>query len=325
MDTVDDVVVPVVVIESRQQLGKENGPVANADEGEPSGSRLKYGPVGPGNRRVVKNQSNASIAHIDTDDDLDSSEGSQTLRKGSASQVSYKPLELDSDLESEMSGTLPRSRKVNPSAVMVGQGTLPLGIRAPFSNKPFPNPENYEDPRGLRSSRDSSPNVAADGSSKTNSFEYSKKRKDDNKPLSASRGDFNEVGIPVVEPNAKGSMSSLRSPTIMMAIQQLDRNPSREILEQTRFTYEPSRKHDTEEMEENRKFRLEKLMQPMNYPPPTARSPSRDQVSSGFGSLQDMRERAIPPSEISDSRDSLSSKSSTSVPPKKGSPLCTDL
>ncbi|XP_016838552.1 solute carrier organic anion transporter family member 2B1 isoform X2 [Nasonia vitripennis] len=321
-DTVDDVVEPVVVIESNK-LGKENGPVANVDEGEPS--RLRYGPLGPGNRRVLKTQFNASIPHIDTDDDLDSSEGSQTLRKGSASQVSYKPLELDSDVESEMSGTLPRSKKLIPNAY--DPGTLQVGIRAPFSNKPFPNPENYEDPRKVRSSRDSSPNVAADGSSKTNSFEYSKKRKD-SKPLSASRGDFNEVGIPVVEPletAAKGSMSSLRSPTIMMAITQLDRNPSREILEQTRFTYAPSRKHNTEEMEENRKFRLEKLMQPMNYLEPTARPPSRDQASSGFGSLQDMRERARLPSEISDSRDSLSSKSSTSGPPKKGGPLCTDL
>lgn len=317
---------PIVLVETKT-LGKENGPVPELGGEEASASNLKYGPVGPGNRRVTKNQSNASIANVGTDDELDSSDGSQVLRKGSSSQVSYKPLEIDSDVESDLSGAVARSRK-RISGTELDQSNKALqGIQPPFSNIRFPNPDNYEDPRVVRSFKNDSPTLAPDGSSKTDSFKYAKKRKDD-EPLSASKGDFNEVGIPLVESyeaTVKGSMNSLRSPTIMMAIQHLDRNPNRELFEENRFIYKPIRKTDTEEIEENRKFRLEKLMQPVNYSPASPRPPSRDQASSGFGSLQDMPERIRLQQDSSDSHDSLSSKSSASGLPKIGGPLCTDL
>ena len=324
-EALDNVQEPVIIIEHKK-LGKENGPVADVAEGEASSSRLQYGPLGPGRRRLGNNQSNASIANIETDDDLDSSDGSQEVRKGSVSQVSYKPLELDSDVESELSEVAPRSRKRLSSNLDESKKPLPE-IKPPFSNMRFPDPNNYEDPRLARSSRNNSPNLATDGSSKTDSFEYRKKK--DDKPPSGTTGNFNELGIPVVEAyeaTVQASTSNLRSPTIMMAIQHLDRTPSRELLEESRFVYKPSKKNTSEEIEENRKFRLEKLIRPMNYSPVNIRSPSRDQASSGFGSSENVREKARLHSDVSDSRDSLSSKSSTSGPPKsRGGPLCTDL
>lgn len=328
LETVDSHIEPVIIIEHKKQ-SRENGPVADVIEGESSGSRLQYGPVGPGQRRVFQ----PNIANADSDDEMDSSDGSQVPTKGSISQVSYKPLEVDSDSESDLSTDKPRKRIPSIEASRAAfLGLTPQGIHPQSSNIRFPNPANYDDPRAERTSRNNSPNPGADGSVKTNSLEFTRKPKEDREqPLSASRGDFNEIGIPLVqsyETTIKGSTSSLRSPTIMMAIQQLDRNPSREMLEQTRFVYQPKVQANSEELEENRKFRLEKLMQPMNYSQEAPRPPSRDQASSGFGSLQDMRERIRSQGEISDSRDSLSSKSSLSSPPlpsKKGGPLCTDL
>ncbi|XP_058794488.1 solute carrier organic anion transporter family member 2A1-like [Phymastichus coffea] len=329
IETVDSHIEPMVIIEHKKQ-SRENGPITDAVEGETSESKLQYGPIGPGLRRVTENQPHNINA--DTDDDLDSSDGSQNATKISTDQVSYKPLQVDSDSECELNES---ARKRIPSieasrAAFLGL-TSPQEIYPPFSNMRFPNPANYEDLRAERISRNNSPNPAADGSVKTNSLEFTRKPKENkDKSLSASRGDFNEVGIPLVESyesTVKGSTSSLRSPTIMMAIQHLDRNSSRELLEQTRFVYQPKIQSNSEEDEENHKFRLEKLMQSMNYSPDGLRPPSRDQASSGFGSLQDMRERMQSHGE--DSRDSLSSKSSLSSqslsPKKKGGPLCTDL
>lgn len=324
-DSVDGTIEPVPEVIGKKLSGSGNGPVTDI-VGDPSGSQqLKYGPVGPGDRRVAKDQSNASM---DTDDELDSSDGSQVARKDSASQVSYKPLELDSDVESELSGTAGRSRKRVLSNDFEEPQKPQFGVKTPFGDMRFPNPDNYEDPRCIRSSRINTPSLAAKSISNLENY------KSFEKPLSASKGDFNELGIPLVESyeaTIKGSTTSLRSPTVMLTLQQLDREPSREYFGPSGYIHKPvSRKNDSAEMEENRKFRLENLMQhSIDYPPPVPtspiRPPSRDQASSGFGSLQDIRERLKLHGDISDSRDSLGSNSPILEPQKLGSPLCTDL
>lgn len=297
MSTVADVAI-------ENPLNKANGPVASSNEEEPSG-RLKYGPLGPGDRRI--RSSTFKNVQPSTDDDLESSDVSPVL-----SNNSYKPLGLDSDVESDLSGLASRSRKIISNSSLDELNKPPQRLKP--IEKQFLNHDNYKDPRQNKSLQ-----TEEDGSSKTDSFEYTKICK--NESLSASKGDFNEIGLPTVESyekTIKDSMNSLRSPTIMLAVHKLDKNRSREILEDSisNLTYASTRNNFDKEMDENRKFRLEKLMQPLDYSPDSAGPPS----SSGFGSLQDFRERIT-----SDSRDSLSNKSSDLEASNKKSPLCTNL
>jgi hypothetical protein len=325
-EIVESVVEPVVILETNANANNYSTSDLTTKEDE-SSSRLKYGPVGPGDKRVTKNQSNTSIQNTGTDDELDSSDSSQFPRKSSLSQVSYRPLEIDSDVESDLSGTAPRSRKCIPSTDLDESSKDLQKTRLPLNKTRLQNFENSEDSVKSRSTRNISSNLVAGDSSNANSLEHINKPKNNTLILS-SRGDFNEVGIPVVESyesTIKSSINSLRAPTLMTSMHYLDQNPDRHLHEQTRLVDKLPKKNDNKEMEENRNFRLEKLMQPIDYSRPATRPPSRDQGSSGFGSLQDIRDKPKLHGEVSDSRDSLSSKSSLSGPPKKGSPLCTDL
>ncbi|XP_014214469.1 solute carrier organic anion transporter family member 2B1-like [Copidosoma floridanum] len=275
---------PEIAVEN--PLGKANGPVASvSDEWESSG-RPEYG-----------QQSKGAAEEPSTDED--SSDDGRSKR----SKVSYRPLELDSDGGSE-------SEKPLPTSSLDELSRPPQRIQ-PSGERRFPNPENYGDPRLARSSKHNSPQTGTSGSQ-------------GERPV--SKGDFNEIGIPLVnsyEPKVEDSTKgSLRSPMVMVATQHLDGTPSGELLDENRFAYRSPMTSYYEEMEENRNFRLRKLMQPVEYP-----SPSRDQASSsGFGSFQDLRDRLRLHDDASDSRGSLSSKTSDSEPPKnKGSPLCTNL
>ncbi|XP_078038590.1 solute carrier organic anion transporter family member 74D isoform X2 [Augochlora pura] len=173
-----------------------------ADEPKPTESvPLKYGPLGPGDRRsgsksslsLASQSRRSDVRTLDSEDDLSSSDG-EGARKDSSPKVAYKPLELDSDVESDLSSTAPRSRKRIHSKDYdrVYDDTIPSVLMSPMRRE-FPDPANYGDPREARQQQPRQ-NGYVDGSRKTNSFEYSKNDQ-------ARRGDFNEVGIPVVDEN----------------------------------------------------------------------------------------------------------------------------
>ncbi|KAJ8669936.1 hypothetical protein QAD02_001195 [Eretmocerus hayati] len=322
------VVIEPVRLTETKKLGKsENGPISELGQGEDvTGSRLQYGPVGPGDRRTTRYESNSTVVNASTDDELDNSNGGETLRKGSTTQVSYKQLGFDSDGESDLSGTITGSRKRIPSDDIEILSKPPQRIRPSLSHHRFPNPYDYENVKiTRRPGMQSSSFLPGDHGTP----EISPKTQDQfNKQLSISKGDFNELGIPLVESYSatiKGSTRSLKSPTTMMSMQYLERNPHPELFGQISLNHDHEKPSNIQEMEENRQFRLDKLMQPGNFSPVGNRPPSRDQASSGFGSLQDMREKMRLTSDISDSKESLSSKSSIAEPSRKGGPLCTNL
>ncbi|XP_076276039.1 solute carrier organic anion transporter family member 2A1 [Lasioglossum baleicum] len=159
---------------------------------------LKYGPLGPGDRRTGSKSSLSQASHsrrsdirtLDSEDDLSTSD--EEGKKNSSPKVAYRPLDIDSDVESDLSSTAPRSRKrIHSKDYDIVYGDSSPSVPKPWSKREFPDPANYDDPR-LSRRLESDQNGYVDGSKKTDSFEYSKNNKQ-------RQGDFNEVGIPVVE------------------------------------------------------------------------------------------------------------------------------
>ncbi|CAB0041428.1 unnamed protein product, partial [Trichogramma brassicae] len=217
----------------------------------------------------------------DVERDAESSDDSPVMSKAPGPQVPYRPLDLDSDAESNCNDE--SAKKFVP----VDDGHY-------YTNMRFPDPSDYEVPKKF-------------------------------KPRS-SAGNFNEVGIPVVESyEPQESSVCVKSPTIMEAhIKHLQRNPSQELLDEARSIYKSSLKVDISESEDI----PENHFRPIEVPPSSLLRPqSRDQASSGFGSLQDIRDKAKSPVVAP----ALSQESFCSVPPATndelsfGSPLCTDL
>lgn len=107
-------------------------------------------------------------------------------------------MDIDSDVESDLSNVEPRSRKRIMGREYESVYNSDTSSVKNSLKREFPNPDNYGDPRLNRRN--------IDGSSKTSSFEFSRKREDE--PLQ-KRGDFNEVGIPVVDPVSTKGVKSL--------------------------------------------------------------------------------------------------------------------
>ncbi|XP_014230637.1 solute carrier organic anion transporter family member 2A1-like [Trichogramma pretiosum] len=217
----------------------------------------------------------------DVEQDAESSDDSPVMSKAPGPQVPYRPLDLDSDADSNCNDE--SAKKFVP----VEDGHY-------YTNMRFPDPSDYEVPKKF-------------------------------KPRS-SVGNFNEVGIPVVESyEPQESSACVKSPTIMEAhIKHLQRNPSQELLDEARSIYKSSLKVDISESEDI----PENHFRPIEVPPSSLLRPqSRDQASSGFGSLQDIRDKAKSPVVAP----ALSQESFCSIPPVTnnelsfGSPLCTDL
>lgn len=160
----------------------------------------------------------------------------------------------------------------------------PLIGLIPLPGRRFPNPDHYEDPRRSKS-RGASP------------FENPWRK----------TGDFNEVGIPVVEPSMKVLEDRMLAP-------QYEQKASQDRLDTVRTLLRS--------MEEAR-YRSEQDV--TSDVPPPLRPPSQGQASSGFGSLPDVRERTTPqPQEpASNSKENLSAKTPSL---HKSQPfICTDL
>lgn len=247
------------------------------DDHQKNNGPLKYGPLGPGDRRTQDRNviNEVKSEDYDTDNELDTSsdDGSLPLKKASP-KVAYKPLDFDSDHDA--TETIPKTiphRKLSP---------IESGARR------FPNPDHYEDPRRSRA---------------TSPFE---------KPWRKT-GDFNEIGIPIVEPivqQAKDLRSSKEVLEERMLSPQYEKKASQDRLDTVRTLFKT--------MEEGR-F---KSQSDVNDQPLSIRPPSGGQESSGFGSLPDVRERITPQLQElnSTSRDNLTSKNF-----KTSSFACTDL
>lgn len=101
-------------------------------------------------------------------------------------------------MESDLSSVEPRSRKrIMGREYEAVYNSDTTSVKSSLKRE-FPNPDNYGDPRLNRRNMD--------GSSRTSSFEFSRRRQ--NEPLQ-KRGDFNEVGIPIVDPVSMKGVKSL--------------------------------------------------------------------------------------------------------------------
>lgn len=246
---------------------------------------LKYGPLGQGDRRSTSSipptnhNSQSTIRNLDSEDELDSS--SDESKKESSPRVAYAPLELDSDLESDLGSTGPRSRKRVPSK------DYDENDRSSSKNSSikrwFPNPDHYEDSLRARSSRFKKSNGYQDGFSKTGSFEFSKKSQESNV---SKQGDFNEVGIPIVDPFPEGKGNSgdtMHSKDVKSLIDRYEQNVSQETLNEDRLSVKSA--EDVRSRPEN------KMGIPLVAMVPGRSSSSRGRSSSGFGSLPDVQNK----------------------------------
>lgn len=266
---------------------KENSP--REEEDAQKNASLKYGPLGSGDRRSgskppTDRNSRSTIQNLDSEDELDSSSDESKVQ--SSTQVAYAPLELDSDVESDLSSVGPRSRKRIPSK----DYDQPHDENESSSSKKtslkrrFPNPDHYEDPRTGRNSRFKSLNDYQDDSSKRSSAEFSKKGQGSEAP---KQGDFNEVGIPIVDPfpDAKtnlGSANTAHLKDVRSLIDRYEQNASQETLDEDRLSVKST--EDTRNRPES------KMGIPLVAMVP-GRSSSRGQASSGFGSLPDVQDK----------------------------------
>lgn len=226
---------------------------------------MKYGPLGPGDRRTTpqtpdsKNNRSSGIQpdSYDTDNELDSSSEDDSIPlKKTSPKVAYRPLDLDSDLDHDSEGSTLKTRNESSNPNLNKSSIIRSVPRK------FPNPDHYEDPRRAKS-RATSPL---------------------NQP--GETGDFNEVGIPIFEPSEhtlRGSRTSMRVLEDRMLSPQYEEKASQGRLDTVRTLLRS--------MEEAR-YRSEQDM--ALEVQPTPRPPSRGQASSGFGSLPDVRERTSP-------------------------------
>nr|XP_033340979.1 solute carrier organic anion transporter family member 74D-like isoform X1 [Megalopta genalis]XP_033340980.1 solute carrier organic anion transporter family member 74D-like isoform X1 [Megalopta genalis] len=260
-----------------------------ADESKsPESVPLKFGPLGPGNRRAASKSSlsqasqsrRSDVPTLDSEDDLSSSD--EEGRRASIPKVAYRPLDIDSDVESDLSSTAPRSRKRIHSKDYdrVYSDPIPSVLQSP-TRREFPDPANYGDPRLARQQQPHQ-NGYIDGSRKTNSFEYSKNDQ-------SKKGDFNEVGIPVVgdDPSVPPDSSFIKD--VKSLINQYEHKAD-----------EPDADAETTVSGESARPKMVVGSIPLVAMAPTGRS--RGQSSSGFSSFSDgNRQEERPESDQSDS------------------------
>ncbi|XP_070149152.1 solute carrier organic anion transporter family member 2A1 [Polyergus mexicanus] len=279
-----------VVIEPESRIPpetsvSEDNP-SKEDEKTQQSVPLKYGPLGQGDRRSTgsnpptNHNSRSTIRNLDSEDEqLDSS--SDESKKGSSPRVAYAPLELDSDVESDLGSTRPRSRKRVSSKDY--DENDPSSSKNSSIKRWFPNPDHYEDSLRARNSRFRKSNGYQDGSSKTGSFEFSKKGQESN---ASKQGDFNEVGIPIVDPFPEGKGNSgdtMHSKDVKSLIDRYEQNVSQETLNEDRLSVKSA--EDVRNRPEN------KMGIPLVAMVPGRSSSSRGRSSSGFGSLPDVQNK----------------------------------
>lgn len=273
------------------------------EENRQTNAPLKYGPLGPGDRRTTVNlsttpNSRSTIGNLDSEDELDSS--SDESKKQS---VAYRELEIDSDVESDLSSTGPRSRKRISGNKEYYQIYYKDDDNPPSSPPPpteessvkrsFPNPDHYQDPQVAKNIGSSI--TYLDGSSKTGSFEFAKRRQ---------QGDFNEIGIPIVNPlpHERDNPNTMELKDVKSLIDRYEQNASQESLDDDRSSVKST---------EHNKTRLESRIVsgiPLVAMVP-GRSSSRERSSPRSGSLSDVQGKSsdshLERREITSSKDSV--------------------
>lgn len=323
--------------------------------------------MGPGNKRSKTENHLAKKAHspiADTEDELSSTDDETDPEKRKRStEITYRPLEIDSDLESDLSGTGPRSRKNVLSRDFdpvlnnnVGVASFPVVLP---KEKPV-DPEEDENLRERRKSRFSRSmlNVNSlspvqerasreyrefesrsdndDGFSKTDSFEYAPKaarRGAKPKKLEPYRltGDFNEVGIPTVELDKEPI--SPTSPVIkIQSIQASQENfqghMSRDGLDKI-LSYQETDPGSPVSPINLDEYTLEDVVAEPQVPPLPSSPPPQSTDSSGIGSslLSDTEEKNVVENMTSKSRSREHldrARTPTSPSGRKLPPLTTD-
>lgn len=255
METID--IEPESTSSPETTIPEENSP-KEEEEDLQKNVPLKYGPLGPGDRRVTdhssKSNSRATIQNLDSEDELYSS--SDESKKGSSPQVAYTPLELDSDVESDLSSTGPRSRKRVSSKDYdhtYNHEDDNSSSKNSSIKRRFPNPDHYEDPRRAKDARCKKQNGYLDGSRKTSSFEFRAKGQESDV---LKQGDFNEVGIPIVDPfpDGKGDSAAgtntVHSTDVKSLIDQYEQNASQETMDEDQLSVKSA--EDTRTRPENK-------------------------------------------------------------------------
>ncbi|EZA61300.1 Solute carrier organic anion transporter family member 1A5 [Ooceraea biroi] len=247
---------------------------------------LRHGPLGPGDRRAsphppANRNSQSVIQNPDSEDELDSS--SDESRRRSSPQVAYTPLELDSDVESDLSNAGPRSRKRVPSKDydQTSNDDDHLSSKTSSIKRHFPNPDHYEDARKASNYRFQNPSFQ-DGSSKTSSFEFSKRGQESDAP---KQGDFNEVGIPIVDPfpDEKSDTNTVHLKDVKSLIDRYEQNASQETLDEDQLSVKSA--------EGTRNRSESKMGIPLVAMVP-GRSSLRGQSASAIDSLPDVQDKS---------------------------------
>lgn len=280
------------VVESRTVPGtaepEENLPKQEEDTRHKKGIILNGMMVPPNRQRDLNPPTNSrsTIQNLDSEDELDSSSDESKIR--SSTRVAYTPLEIDSDVESDLSSVGPRSRKRVPSK----DYDQPPDENDRSSSKNsslkrrFPNPDHYEEPQRNQSSRFKSPSGYQNDSLKTSSSEFAKKGQESNVP---KQGDFNEVGIPIVDPfpeSNSGTTNTAHLKDVKSLIDRYEQNASQETLDSDQLSVKST--EDTKSRPES------KMGIPLVAMVP-GRSSSRGQSSSGFGSSPDVQDKNADP------------------------------
>lgn len=238
----------------------------------------------------TNHNSQSTIQNLDSEDELDSS--SDESKRRSSTQVAYTPLELESDVESDLSSIGPRSRRRIPSKdydQTHDENDRPSSRNSKTSLKRrFPNPDHYEDPEKRQNFRLKNPTGYQDDSLKTSSSEFAKKGQESDVP---KQGDFNEVGIPIVDPfpdrkHNSGSTNTAHLKDVKSLIDRYEQNASQETLDEDRLSVKSA--EDTRSRPES------KMGIPLVAMVP-GRSSSRGQSSSGFGSSPDVQDKDSDP------------------------------
>ncbi|XP_063994543.1 solute carrier organic anion transporter family member 2B1-like [Diachasmimorpha longicaudata] len=183
---------------------QRNEPTSTAEDGQTVktprkvNGPLMYGPLGPGNPRItMKDLSEVKLKPIsDTDDTEDEDSFVDRRAPISLTSIQYKRLELHSDAETSDSSPEGRRKIMSLRASALQLSGKPDGERTPQS----------------------AGNTLA-GFSKTNDIEFTRWEKDRKKERPYT-GDFNEVGIPIVNymltsVSSKSIASALNPPTFL--------------------------------------------------------------------------------------------------------------
>ncbi|XP_012256142.2 solute carrier organic anion transporter family member 74D [Athalia rosae] len=337
---------------------------------------LRFGPLGAGNTRTDRSAPAINeVIHpvhstiLETEDELDSSsddEKSPNSRQRST-EIAYRPLELESDVESDLNGTGPRSRKnvlgkdFDPVLNNIGIASFPVqksqNKTSSSDEEDYPHEERRRSrTKSIQKINSLSPvqervketdserngNDNDDGFSKTDSFEYAPRNEGKigaakpKSPLPVPyrvTGDFNEVGIPILELD-KEPISPTSPVFKIQSIQATQNNFQGHMSRENLDKLPTFREDDIPRSPDSRpvsseEYKLEDIIAELEVPSLPNSPPPQSSTSSGFGSLPLSEAEEKPAGSTADratrgSRESIDRSTPTSPSGRKLPTLITD-